>query len=215
VVCSPGNAGAHPGKGYAVVYETSSVFTGAKATINTPDPNLGNGSLTNETIWAVDDDTCGGQSWVEGGWSKNAGVAGGQRRYKFMYLVQPSCTFTIYPMTQSPASGSTHWYELSYCTSCGSNHYWYLYIDGTWKAGVNTGWKYADHLEAGGEVAPSGVQMGTGNVWYNQYRTSTSTWYSWYGVDNWHCDPGYNAYFNVYAHSTNWGFELSSGCVQL
>ncbi|MBI2913333.1 MAG: hypothetical protein HYY03_05380 [Chloroflexi bacterium] len=220
VLMSTGTAVAHSPRGYAIVYEwTNGWFRGAQARIDTANPDLGSGEFTNETLWAIDTDTCGGFSWVEGGWSKRA-EWGGQLRYKFMYKMQPTCIFAKYNIYESPQYGSWHTYRIQYCDTCGPNAYWFLYIDDVWKAGVLTGWVFAEYLESGGEVLPEGIAMGPGNLWSPKYQNQNGVWTNWYGPDDWHCDPpedpAYNAYFNSAADLYNWGYDLSGpGCVKL
>lgn len=181
---------AHDDRNYAVIFETSTVYRGLSAKINHYDPDLGTGSFTNSSLWAVDVDTCGSDlSWVEAGWSKRSSWSG-QLRHKFMWQVGPTpCTFTIWPFNLgTPSAGQLYEYRLVYN---GSANRWDMYTDGVLKAAKATGWVFADYLSVGGELAPVNngtIDLGPSNAQQLQYQLSGGSWVDFFYEDSAHCD---------------------------
>jgi hypothetical protein len=202
---------------YAYVRESTSSgsIRGAEGIIWTGAPSpVPSGTFSNQTIWAVENDACGGgQSWVEVGWTKKGTDP---IKYKFIYKVpgSGSCTYTEHLAFGSPADSSFHEYRVEYCNTCGANHYWYFYLDDIWTDGIKTDWQNVNRIQAGGEVGGHytgiGMQGGINDL---RYRLGSSSWYS-LNPDYEECTYGYWLIYNggsvddIY----DWGYSAPGGC---
>jgi len=183
------DASSHANQTYALIRESSvGAYRGVIGSVDFENPDLGTGSFTNGTLWAGDDDSCGGNAWVEGGWSKRASW-GGQARHKFMYKVSPGCVFTIWPNNLgSPSVGPFYEYRLVYNNG---NNRWQLYVDAVYKAQIQTNWASADSVDVGSELAPpynATVEMGPTHFQSLRYRRVDGSEVSFYYHDFIHCD---------------------------
>lgn len=214
------NASGHDQSSYAIITESSvGAYSGVLGMGDFENPDLGTGSFTNSTLWATKLNTCGSVSWVEVGWSKRAQWSG-QARHKFMYLVSPGCVFTIWPNNLgAPAVGPFYEYRLMYNSG---NNRWQLYINGAYKAQVQTNWSSSSLVRAGSELAPpyNGlVKMGPSHFQSLRYRRVDLTEVSFYYYDSKHCDvsPPLNPYNLIFPVSApdwiyTWGPAAGGYC---
>lgn len=214
------SASGHDNASYAYIEENSvGAYRGVIGSGDFSNPDLGTGSFTNATLWAVDNGECGGVAWIEVGWSKRADW-GGQARHKFMWLVAPNCVFTIWPFNLgTPAVGPFYEYRLLYSSS---NNRWEYFINGQIKAAKVANWTSADLLEVGDELKPPGnasIEMGPNHFQTLRYRLLNGSEVSFYYHDFKHCDvtPPLYPYHFIYPVSAPdwiyiWGPAAGSQC---
>ncbi len=206
---------AHPSRNYARG-KTYMSITGIEGRIDTANPNLGGTIFSNATLWVVDYDTCSPyEAWLETGWSKSTQWAG-QVRYKFMYSVAPTCTFTVWPLNLgAPALASWHDYRLIFSSS---QNRWNLYIDGVLRA-FKSAFVLSDYFQVGGEVpATFGGTIGPSH-YQNLTRqlTSNGQWGPVVFFDEYHCDidavtgQGYNLIHPVQQHDWIYVWTVLAG----
>jgi hypothetical protein len=185
---------------YAKVLEyTYTNYTGVKGYIYTGNPSpVLDGHFSNQTLWAINNTYCAGAeypgSWIEVGWTKWGSSA---PIYKFNdQLPQFGCVYNDISLG-NPVPGSWHLYELQCASSCSSQSYWNLTLDGVPRVYVATGWTNgrAREIHAGGEVSMGGNAM-EGSISLMQYKRG-STWYV-AGLWEWErCDYGYNLQYTT------------------
>lgn len=194
----------HSASSYAYIEENSvGAYTGVIGRVDFSNPNLGSGSFTNGTLWAVDDQECGGSAWIEVGWSKRADW-GGQARHKFMWRLASSCVLGIWPDNLGlPLVGRLYEYRLVYSAT---NRRWEYFVDGQIKAAIRANWTAADRLFVGDELSPpydGTVYMGPTHFQMLRYRLTNNAEAAFYYHDFKHCDvtPPLNPYNFIYPAS--------------
>jgi hypothetical protein len=167
-----------------------------------------NGHFSNQTLWAVNNNYCAGAeypgSWIEVGWTKWGSAA---PIYKFNDQL-PSFGCVYNDLSLGNAGSGWHLYDLQCASSCTSQSYWNLSLDGVPRVYVVTGWAYgrARRIQAGGEVSMGGNGM-DGSIYQMQYKRG-STWYTAGFWDEEQCDTGYNLQYTTmqYDGITTYGY---------
>ncbi len=198
----PPEALANHANRYAIVQETTnSDYVGFQAYILTGNPSpVPAGTFSNQTLWAINTNYCGGLSWVETGWYKPGTAA---LKYKWIYKVpQYGCVYTENSPAGSPSVDSWHIYRME-CPSC-ANQVWALYIDDVYKKQLATGWTngWVNRLDAGGEVGGHAAPIGMDGPGVNIIRYKRgSTWYYATQWENEFCTTGYWLQYTTADHN--------------
>lgn len=202
----------HPNR-YAAVTENNQLdYLGIQGQIYTGSPGpVPSGTISNQTLWAVNNGSCGGSSWVEAGWTKKGADP---IRHKFIYKVPGTnnCLYTE-ELYESPQSGSYHVHRLEYCSSGCAPLTWSWTVDGQLRRTLKTGWILTYYISAGGEVGGhyTGIGM-SGGINTLQYRRAGS-WYNFEYADDYRCDHGYNLIWNAGpSNILDWGYDPPGGC---
>jgi hypothetical protein len=171
-------------------------------------PDYSQGQHINSEMWFVTNPS--ETNYVEIGLRKGVdrnNCCGGPVPYEAFWDDTANGVQYNHPIANYSPDGSTHHYEIQ---TDGASQYWDLYLDYNYAGQSTVAASPVGYDTVGGsEISlgtgslDSGTHADTFNMYFENLRSSSYTWYYWPGEAGWALDQGCDAYWTV-PYCQNW-----------